>query len=61
MPFFAVLCVLLLLIAAAGQTFFWRVPPGQALGYPWYGPAFYWGVFCLAVYLTWPTLKALGL
>jgi hypothetical protein len=57
MPFFAVLCVLLLFIAALGQTWWWR---GTAPGQPWYGnAAFCWGVFCLAVYITWPTIRAL--
>jgi len=57
MPFFALLCLVLLLIAALGSTWFWRSTPG-----PWYGgAAFAWGVFFLAVYLCWPTLKALGL
>jgi hypothetical protein len=61
MPFFAVLSLLLLLIAALGQSWWWRVPAG-APGYPWYGGAvFYWGVFFLAVFLEWPTLKALGM
>ncbi len=56
MPFFAVLCLVLLFIAALGNTWFWRGPePG------WYGhAAFVWGVFFLAVYIIWPTLKALG-
>ena len=57
MPFCAVLALLLLLIAALGQSWWWRVPAG-----PWYGSAaFYWGVFFLALFLTWPTLKAMGL
>ena len=56
MPFFAVLCVLLLFIAALGQSWWWRGPVGQ----PWYGnAAFCWGVFCLAVYVTYPTIKTL--
>ena len=56
MPFFAVLCVLLLFIAALGQSWFWRGPVGQS----WYGnAAFCWGVFCLAVYVTWPTIRPL--
>lgn len=57
MPFIAVLCVLLLFIAALGQSWWWRT----AVPSPWYGSAaFTWGVFLLAVYITWPTLKALG-
>jgi len=57
MPFIAVLCVLLLFIAALGQSWWWR-GPGPT---PWYGnAAFCWGVFLLSVYVTWPTLKALG-
>ena len=57
MPFLAVLAIVLLFIAALGQSWWWRTPAG-----PWYGnAAFCWGVFFLAVYLTWPTLKALGL
>jgi hypothetical protein len=58
MPFIAVLCLVLLFIAALGSSWFWR----PAAPSPWYGgAAFMWGVFCLAVYLCWPTLKALGL
>ena len=58
MPFFAVLCLLLLFIAALGSSWFWRAP---APGYQWYGgAAFYWGVFFLALYVTWPTIKGLG-
>jgi hypothetical protein len=57
MAFIAVLTVLLLFIAALGQSWWWRAPAPQ----PWYGgAAFCWGVFFLAVYLTWPTLRALG-
>ena len=57
MPFIAVLCVLLLFIAALGQSWWWRGAPGQ----PWYGnAAFCWVVFFLALYVVWPTLKALG-
>ena len=57
MPFICVLCLVLLVIAALGQTWWWRTPaPGI-----WYGgAAFMWGIFCLALYITWPTLKALG-
>ena len=57
MPFFAVLALLLLLIAALGQSWWWRSPAG-----PWYGSAaFYWGAFFLALFLTWPVLRQLGL
>ena len=57
MAFIAVLCVLLLFIAALGQTIgTWRGTAGQ----PWYGPPmFCWGVFFLAVFVTWPTIKPL--
>jgi hypothetical protein len=56
MAFIAVLTVLLLFIAALGQSWWWR----QAAPAPWYGSAaFCWGVFFLSVYVTWPTLKAL--
>ena len=58
MPFIDVLALVLLLIAALGSSWFWRPAPP----YPWYGPAaFMWGMFFLAVYLSWGTLKALGL
>ena len=54
MPFFAVAAVLLLLFAALGQSFWWRAANG------WYGNAsFSWGVFALAVYLTWATIRVL--
>lgn len=57
MPFLAVLCLVLLFLAALGQTAWWR-----PTGYPWYGHAlFAWGIFFLALYLTWPALKAMGL
>ena len=57
MPLLAVLCVVLLGLAAIGQTFWWRAPAPS----PWQGhAAFFWGVFVLALYITWPTLKALG-
>lgn len=56
MPFIAVLCLVLLLIHALGRTLWWRVEP------VWYGGALLaWGMFFLALYLTWPTLKALGI
>ena len=58
MPFLAVLSLVLLLIAALGQTWWWRGPESNL----WYGhAAFYWGIFFLATFLMWPTLKALGL
>jgi hypothetical protein len=58
MPFIAVVCIVLLLFAAIGATLWWRPTPPS----PWYGGAvFCWGVFFLALYITWPTLKALGL
>jgi hypothetical protein len=54
MTFVAVLALLLLLIAALGQSWWWRTAA------PWYGNAsFCWGVFFLALYLTWPTIRAL--
>ena len=57
MPFIAVLCVLLLFVAALGQSWWWRAVAPT----PWYGgAAFCWGGFLLAVYVTWPTLRALG-
>lgn len=58
MPFIAVLCLVLLFLAAVGQSWFWRGPAGQ----PWYGIAsLCWGLFLLALYITWPTLKGLGI
>jgi hypothetical protein len=58
MAFVAVLTVLLLFIAALGQSWWWRGPAQP--GYYWYGnAAFCWGVFFLSVFLTWPTIKAL--
>ncbi len=57
MPFVAVACVLFLFISALGQTWFWRAAEPH-----WYGgAAFHWGIFLLALYITWPTLKALGM
>jgi hypothetical protein len=54
----AVLSLVLLFIAALGQSWWWRGPDNSL----WYGhAAYYWGFFFLAVYLTWPTLKAGGL
>jgi hypothetical protein len=59
MPLIAVVADVLLLIAALGTSWWWR--PLAAAGNYWYGnAAFYWGMFFLALYLTWPTLKALG-
>lgn len=56
MAFLAVSTVLLFFFAALGQTFWWRTPAPA----PWYGSAvFYWGIFCLAAYITWPTIKSL--
>ena len=47
MPFIAVLCLVLLLIAALGQSLWWRGPEGSL----WHGlAAFYWGIFFLAVF-----------
>ena len=44
----------LLLIAALGQSWWWRA------GELWYGgAAFAWGCFFLAAYLTWPTVSRL--
>jgi hypothetical protein len=58
MPLVAVLSVVLLFIAALGQSWWWRGPQGSV----WYGnAAFCWGVFFLDLYLTWPVLKSLGL
>ena len=56
MPFVAVACLILLFFAALGSSFWWRAQSG------WYGnAAYYWGVFLLALYVTWPTIKALKL
>jgi hypothetical protein len=58
MEIISILCVFLLFIAALGQSWWWRGPAGSL----WYGnAAFYWGVFLLAVYVTWPTLQKAGL
>ena len=55
MAFIAVLTVVLLLIAALGNTWWWRPATG-----PWYGgSAFAWGIFFLSVYITWPTIRTL--
>jgi len=54
MAFFAVVTLVLLLIAALGQSWWWRGPT------VWYGnAAFCWGVFFLALYVTWPTVRTL--
>ena len=54
MPFLAVLSLVLLLIAALGQSWWWRA------GELWYGgAAFAWGVFTLALCLLWPVIHAL--
>ena len=59
MAFVVVLALLLLLIAALGQSWWWRGAPGQP-GPAWYPhAAFYWGVFFLAIYLTWPVIRPL--
>ena len=56
MAFVAVVCLVLLFIAALGQSWWWRGPVGQ----PWYGnAAFCWGTFALALFITWPTVKLL--
>jgi hypothetical protein len=55
MPLFAVASVLFLFVNALGHTLWWRQPNA-----PWYGSAaFAWGIFSLAMYVTWPTLKTL--
>ena len=57
MPFIIVLALVLLFVAALGQSWWWRGPAGTM----WYGSAaYYWGIFFLAVYLTWPELTKLG-
>ena len=56
MPFIVVIALVLLLIAALGQSWWWRA----ASPVPWYGgAAFAWGIFFLALYLTWPTIRPL--
>ena len=58
MPFIVVLCLVLLFISALGSSWWWRAPAPAV----WYGgAAFLWGIFFLAVYLTWPVLKSLGM
>jgi hypothetical protein len=59
MPFFAVLCLVFLFIAALGQSWWWR-GPSTPTNY-WYGnAAFYWGMFFLALYIVWPTVHSLS-
>jgi len=50
-----------LLFAAIGHSWWWRGVPGQPVaGRAWYGnAAFCWGVFFLALYVTWPTVMAI--
>lgn len=56
MPLVAVLCLVLLFLAALGQSWWWR---GQ--NPVWYGDAlYYWGVFLLALCILWPTVKGLA-
>lgn len=51
-----VLCLFLLLIAALGASWWWRPAPPA----PWYGgSAFLWGMFLLALYVTWGTIRPL--
>jgi len=58
MGILAIVCLVLLALAALGASWFWRAQASP--GNPWYGnAAFYWGVFLLALYITWPTVKAL--
>ena len=55
MAILAVLADLLLLIAAFGQ-WLWRPAPPNV----WYGnAAFCWGVFFLALFITWPAIHPL--
>ena len=57
MALVCVLALVLLALAAAGQSFWWRGPAGTV----WYGhAAFYWGVFFFALYVMWPTIKTLA-
>lgn len=55
MPFVAVLCLVLLLLAALGSTLWWR---GETQPFNNWS-VYYWGIFFLALYITWPTFKAL--
>jgi hypothetical protein len=51
----AVASLLLLLFAALCQSW-WGRAPNQV----WYGSAAYaWGMFLLALYITWPTIRPL--
>jgi len=57
MAILAILCLVLLLFAALGSSWWWRGTAGTV----WYGNAmFHWGVFFLALYITWPTVRALA-
>jgi hypothetical protein len=57
MSLIAVLCLVLLFLAALGQSWWWRGPAGSL----WYGSAaFYWGVFFFALYVMWPIIRALS-
>ena len=57
MAFVCVLCLVLLFIAAMGQSWWWRGPAGTI----WYGnAAFACGVFLFALYVMWPTVKGLA-
>jgi len=57
MAIIAILAVFLLFIAALGSSWWWR----PAAPSPWYGnSAFLWGMFGLALVLTWPIIKALA-
>jgi hypothetical protein len=51
-----VLCLFLLLLAALGSVLWWR-PANTPFFHE--GAAFYWGIFLLAVYVTWPTIRPL--
>lgn len=54
MPFLAVLALVLLLIAALGQSWWWRA------GDLWYGgAASAWGVFFFALAMLWPVIHPL--
>ena len=59
MALLAVLCLVLLFLAALGQTWWWRNPAGP--GPMWYGNAlFFWGVFLFALCNLWPVIRALA-
>lgn len=64
MAIIAILADFLLFIAALGSSWWWRPAdqpaPGQPFR-PWMGSsAFLWGIFGLALVLTWPIIKALA-